>query len=75
MDKILDYIKSKKYISDIIYIAIGSRVIRDTKPENIGDVIPWVWNARKLTQPIATWFIGPNLVLYPEPDENGRPDM
>ena len=52
MDKILDYIKSKKYISDIIYIAIGSRVIRDTKPENMQQFPPWlerIWHTTNLT--------------------------
>ena len=42
MDKIVNYIKSKEYMSDIIYIAIGSTVIRDTKPENMQQFPPWL---------------------------------
>ena len=52
MDKIVNYIKSKEYISDIIYIAIGSRVIRDTKPKNMQQFPPWlekIWATTNLT--------------------------
>ena len=52
MDKIINYIKSKEYISDITYIGIGSRVIRDTKPENMQQFPPWlekIWHTTNLT--------------------------
>ena len=52
MDKIVNYIKSKEYISDIIYIAIGSTVIRDTKPKNMQQFPPWlekIWSTTNLT--------------------------
>jgi hypothetical protein len=52
MDKIVNYIKSKEYMSDIIYIAIGSTVIRDTKPENMQQFPPWlekIWLTTNLT--------------------------
>ena len=52
MDKIVNYIKSKEYMSDIIYIAIGSATIRDIKPKNMQQFPPWlekIWSTTNLT--------------------------
>ena len=46
---------------------------KDTKPPNKDVVTPCVVVETQLTHPKAAWLVGPNLVEYVEPDENGRP--
>ena len=63
--------------STVILNVFCKGLSKDTKPEIIGVVKPIVAKLVliKFTHPIATWLVGPNLVLYLEPDENGRPDI
>lgn len=42
MNSLLEYIKKKDFLPDIIYIAIGSAVLRDFEPKNRQQFPPWL---------------------------------
>ena len=58
--------------STVILNVFCKGLSKDTKPDNICAVIPVLGI---FIHPIATWFVGPYFVLYPEPEENGRPGI
>jgi hypothetical protein len=49
MNKVLKYIKKKEFIADIVYVGIGSALIRDSNKENMQQFPPWLENIWRTT--------------------------